>query len=264
MPSASIIEGAQPLSASGSGANADTGVAVVHGFTGNPVSVRPMADAFVTEGCTVEMPLLPGHGTTWRDMSRTRYSDWRAEVERVVDDLRQRTSRVVLFGFSLGGTIALDLAEQKGDEIAALVLVNTPILDRTEITAKLAPILQYVLPVVPSSLAGIAKNDCAKGGDEKAYPYTPSKAGYSFTRELPRIRRDIGLVKCPVLVAYSAQDHTVPAANAKWLLKALGDRATELVLERSYHLALLDYDAVVLQHATLDFVARTTDAGATG
>ena len=263
MASPAIIEGAQPLSATGTGPNADVGVAVVHGFTGNPTSVRPMADVLVTEGYTVEMPRLPGHGTTWQDMRRTRYRDWRSEVERVANDLRKRTSQLVLFGFSLGGTLALDLAEQLGDDVSALILVNTPILDRTQLTARLAPVLQYVLPVVPSSLAGIAKNDCAKGGDEHAYAFTPSKAGYSFTRELPRIRRDIGLVSCPVLVEYSAQDHTVPAANSKWLVSSLGERATELVLERSYHLALLDYDAVVLQQATLDFIRRVTAGAST-
>ena len=39
------------------------GVLVQHGFTGNPQSMRPLAQAFAAAGCTVSLPLLPGHGT---------------------------------------------------------------------------------------------------------------------------------------------------------------------------------------------------------
>ena len=39
------------------------GVLVQHGFTGNPVSMRPWAEDLAARGYAVEMPLLPGHGT---------------------------------------------------------------------------------------------------------------------------------------------------------------------------------------------------------
>jgi len=67
-----LIPGAEPLSAAGS----DVGVLVVHGFTGNPSTMRPLADALVAAGLTVEMPRLPGHGTTIDDMATTTWADW--------------------------------------------------------------------------------------------------------------------------------------------------------------------------------------------
>ncbi len=71
---APIIPGAEPWSAPG-GSN---GVLVLHGFTGNPQSMRPLAEALAAAGFTVELPLLPGHGTAVEDMVPTRWEDWSA------------------------------------------------------------------------------------------------------------------------------------------------------------------------------------------
>ena len=74
--------GAEPWSSPGEGARAKIGVMLVHGFTGSPISLRPLAELLAGRGFAVELPLLPGHGTTWREMLPTRYEDWRAEVVR--------------------------------------------------------------------------------------------------------------------------------------------------------------------------------------
>ena len=256
-----VIPGAEPWSSAGEGERGKVGVAVVHGFTGNPNSTRPLGEAIAREGYTVEVVRLPGHGTHWRDMARTRYRDWRRAVERVVDDLGERCDHVVLIGFSIGATLALDVAADRPTAVSALVCVNTTILDRDDPIAKVAGVLQYVLPVVPSTLAGIKKNDVAKeGGDEKAYAYTPAKTGYSVVKELPGLRDRLAKVTMPVLVAYSRQDHTAPMKNSQALLKLLGsDDVTELVFERSYHLVTLDHDADLLVDEATKFIQRVTN-----
>ena len=62
-----IIPGCEPWSAEGG----PHGVLVLHGFTGNPQSMRGLAEAFAAAGFTVELPLLPGHGTSVDDMVAT-------------------------------------------------------------------------------------------------------------------------------------------------------------------------------------------------
>jgi carboxylesterase len=74
-----IIEGAEPWSHVGEGPH---GALVVHGFTGNPGSMRGVAEALAAAGFHVEMPLLPGHGTRVEDMLPTRWADWRAVPRR--------------------------------------------------------------------------------------------------------------------------------------------------------------------------------------
>jgi len=69
---APILPGAEPYSATGD----ERGALVLHGFTGNPQSMRGLALALADAGLTVELPLLPGHGTDIADMVPTTWADW--------------------------------------------------------------------------------------------------------------------------------------------------------------------------------------------
>lgn len=260
-----VLDGAAAWSAEGRGDNAEVGVAVVHGFTGNPHSTRPLGRALADAGYTVEVPRLPGHGTHWRDMSRYRYADWRGAVNRIVDDLHRRCGQVVLVGLSLGGTIVLDETARRchagvGHRIAGVATINTPVLDPDSALARFNRLLQYVIPAAPRDLAGLPSNDIAKvGADERAYATVPAKAGYSVQREYPRIRRRLAAIDVPVLVLQADQDHTVPPKNADAILEHLGtDDVDRVDLERSYHVATLDHDAELIEERVLAFVERVT------
>ena len=70
-----VLPEAQPWSHDGG----RVGALCIHGFTGNPSAMRPVAEAFAAAGYSVELPRLPGHGTTVEDMITTGWSDWTAE-----------------------------------------------------------------------------------------------------------------------------------------------------------------------------------------
>jgi carboxylesterase len=93
-----IRPGAEPWSSDGDA----TGVLVLHGFTGSPASMRPWGEALAAEGWTVRVPRLPGHGTTWQEMNRTRWEDWYGECERGLRELTSRCDRVFVAGLSTG------------------------------------------------------------------------------------------------------------------------------------------------------------------
>ena len=96
-----IIPGCEPWSADGG----PHGVLVLHGFTGNPQSMRGLAEAFAAAGFAVELPLLPGHGTSVDDMIDTGWADWSAAAEAAYVDLAARVDRVVVAG-PLDGRVA--------------------------------------------------------------------------------------------------------------------------------------------------------------
>jgi carboxylesterase len=256
---------AQPWSAPGQGPRARIGIVVSHGFTGNPSSVRPLGEALAARGFRVEVPRLPGHGTSIRDMIRTRYDDWRRAVAEARDRLARECDTVVLSGLSMGGTIVLDLAGSEPDRVAGVVAINPQLLDREGVLEKLAPYIARVLPRVPASAAGLVKNDIAKpGGDEKAYGWVPTKAANSFLASLPRIRASLRGCRVPLLVAYSKQDHSVPPANSLAVPGLVGDggQVEMLPLERSYHVATLDYDLDLIVERAASFAdAAAAQAG---
>ena len=252
-----ILQGADAWSAPGSGERARVGIVVSHGFTGNPTSTRALGEALAAAGFAVEVVRLPGHGTHWRDMMRTRYADWRGEVERTLDELARAGKKCVLAGLSMGGTIVLDLACSRAADVAGVVAIAAAVLDREGFVARAAPVLEWVLPVVPAKAAGLVKNDIAKGGDERAYSMVPARAGNSMLRELPRIRRELETLRVPALVCYSPQDHSVPPESSRAVLRLLaGKDVTELVLERSYHVATMDHDLDLLVERITQFADR--------
>src|SRR5436190_3273338 len=114
-----ILPGAEPWSVDGGLA----GALCLHGFTGNPTSMRGVAEAFAAAGFSVELPRLPGHGTSVEDMKPTRWADWSGEAEAAYQRLAARTERVVVAGLSMGGSLTLWTALQH-PEVAGIVCIN--------------------------------------------------------------------------------------------------------------------------------------------
>ena len=125
-----VLPGAEPFSAAG-GPN---GALVLHGFTGSPQSMRPLAEAFAAAGFTTELPLLPGHGTSVEDMLKTSWADWSAAAEAAYLDLASRCDKVVVAGLSMGGTLTLWLATRH-PEIAGIVPINAAAMPMTDMVA---------------------------------------------------------------------------------------------------------------------------------
>jgi carboxylesterase len=243
-----IVPGAEPWSCDGN----DVGVLVLHGFTGSPASVRPWGQALGAEGWTVRVPRLPGHGTTWQEMNTTRWEDWYAEADRNFRELREICGHVFVMGLSMGGTLTLGLAEQYGDRIDGIVLVNASV--HTERPDRfLLPVLQLVVPGFP----GIS-NDIAKPGqDEVAYTKIPLKAAHSLSGLWSRVKSDIAKVSQPVLLFRSAVDHVVEPSNAAFILSNVSSADVhEEVLPDSFHVATLDHDAEVIVRDSIAFVRR--------
>lgn len=234
----------------------EVGVLVLHGFTGNPVAVRPIAEALADAGYAVEVPLLPGHGTTWQEMNRTGWRHWVAEAVAGLERLRQRSSRQVLVGMSMGGTLALHLAASRGEELDGLVVVN-PVLRTRDPRLKVLGVLKWVLP----SLPGVG-NDIAKpGGEEQAYDRVPLKALASLIELQKIVRSSVGRVSIPTLVLTSRTDHVVDPRDSVEVVESVTGPVEQVWLERSYHVATLDYDAQLVLDRTLDFVKRVTEDG---
>jgi carboxylesterase len=230
------------------------GVLVVHGFTGSPASMRPWAEDLAARGYAVEMPLLPGHGTRWQDLNKVTWSEWVETVDGAFDRLAAENDVVFAVGLSMGGSLSLRLAADRGDELAGIVLVNVAV-DTMRKDAALLPVLQRFVPAFP----GI-RNDIKKPGmDEIAYPVMPLKAAYEMSRGWAELRRDLPRITIPVLYFRSAEDHVADLASSKALHASLSSKDfEERVLEDSYHVACLDNDAPRIFAESAEFIERVT------
>lgn len=246
----SLPPDASPFTADGG----PVGVLLVHGFTGSPASMRPWGEYLAADGFTVAVPRLPGHGTTWRELNSTTWQDWYAEASRSLDTLRDGCEEVFVAGLSMGGCLALRLAEERGDDVAGLILVN-PSVASTDRRLAALPLVKRFVP----SLAGVG-NDIKKAGvDEHCYDRTPLKALDSLRQMWKLTREDLPKVTSPLLVFRSVEDHIVEPLSTQMITQRVSSRdVTERVLDNSYHVATLDNDADSIFTESAEFIHKRT------
>src|SRR5690625_5919806 len=85
------------------------GLLLCHGFTGSPQSLRPWAQDHADRGWDVDLPLLPGHGSTWPQMARTTWQDWYGRVHDAALDLSREHGPIAVGGLSMAGALTLTL-----------------------------------------------------------------------------------------------------------------------------------------------------------
>ncbi len=232
---------------------------VLHGFTGNPQSMRPLAEAVAKAGFTVELPLLPGHGTDLSDMVPTRWSDWSTAAEAAYEALAARCDKVVVAGLSMGGTLTCWLAEHH-PEIAGIALVN-PQVDPPD--AELRAGLQAMLDAGTESFDAIGSDIKAEGVTESAYSGTPLAALLSLFEGNDGVHAHLGEIHCPVLLLNSREDHVVAPVSGDVLERSVGGHVERIILENSYHVATLDNDAPLIEERVVEFAARVLDGPGT-
>jgi carboxylesterase len=246
-----LVADAQPFSADGG----PIGVVVSHGFTGMPSSVRPWAEHLAGAGYSVRLPLLPGHGATWRETNRSRWPQWYATVEQSYRELAERCTAVFGVGLSMGATLVTRLAQVHPDGVAGLVLVN-PAYGTRRFDAKLAPYISWIVKSRPAIGGDIKK----PGVEEDAADRTPVVAFASLQKLWKVTVADLPALRAPVRMYRSREDHVVDDLSAALLKKgAVNTTVEEIILENSYHVATLDNDAPTIFEGSVEFIESLVD-----
>jgi carboxylesterase len=244
------MPGCEPFSAAGGRA----GALVLHGFTGNPQSMRGLAQAFAAAGFTVELPLLPGHGTSIEDMVETGWHDWSTAVEAAYQDLAARCERVVVAGLSMGGTLATWIAAHH-PEVAGLIAINAAVEPATEETIGfLRQTVESGTEILPAIGSDVADPD----SKELAYEGTPLRPLLTLMEAQEDIDPRLGEIRCPVLILTSRNDHVVPPTASDYLAERVSGPVERVWYDRSYHVITLDYDKADVEARAVEFAKKVT------
>jgi carboxylesterase len=246
-----LLPGAEPVDLPGG----PVGALLSHGVHRHDAEHAAVGRAPRRRRADRERPRLPGHGTRWQDMNATRFSDWYGEIERTFDDLRARCETVFVMGLSMGGTLALRLAELRPSEVAGLVVVNAS----SAPTARTPSWRRSCRRCSRRSPASAATS--RSPGQGAGLRPDPAQGRRVAAEGLAGRAADLHRISCPVLVYRSRVDHVVPPVSGELLLRGLaGGTVEERVLEDSYHVATLDHDAPAIFDGSLDFVRAHTPA----
>lgn len=251
-----VKPGCEPFAAEGSGANARTGVVLIHGFTGSPDSTVPWAKHLNERGYRVNAIRLPGHGTSWQDANTKTFADLQGAADEAFEEMAEHSDRVFLMAQSFGCALALRIAADKPDSVAGVVLVNPWIrADGVASWQKHFAPLQRFLPYLTKSLPGVASDIADPTKEELGYDKLPvvlvastlNTAFHELHDRLPR-------VTAPIQLHLSTVDHVLAANNAELIRSTVHSPIEEHSLTRSYHVATLDYDAPSIFESSVAFM----------
>ncbi|TWT13137.1 carboxylesterase [Planomicrobium sp. CPCC 101079] len=239
-----ILEGAEPYTAEGG----RIGILVSHGFTGTTQSMRPLGEAFAEKGYTVSIPRLKGHGTHPEEMEQTTYHDWIASIDEAFAWLNERCDLIFMAGLSMGGTLALYIAENH-PEIRAISLVNAAVD---------VPSMVAVTDMQDVRFLDAIGSDIKKTGvTELAYEMTPVASVKQLLKFMAEVRSNLAKVQCPTLIFVSPEDHVVPANNAQIIYDEISSKEKSIIeMPDSYHVATLDNDQQRIIDETLAFFKK--------
>ena len=195
----------------------ETVVLLVHGFTGTPWEMAPLACHLATKGITSVAVRLPGHGTTPEDLARRRFEEW---VETVIDGhqlLKKEGKQQIAVGLSTGAMVTM--AAHLSRHFDGLALLSPYLRTRSRL-APFAGILRHFIPYQKRAITA----------DESHHYYDkrPVAGIYQLNRLIKSVKGHLPAIKVPTLVACAQGDATVDPDSAIEIYHRLGSQHKEL------------------------------------
>jgi len=234
-------------------------VLCLHGLTGTPYEVAPIAHALADESFAVRAPLLAGHDdldsledSSWHDWYQSAEAELDAllEAEHGRDHDPDQGREVVVLGFSMGALLALRLAALRPADVRAAVVLSVPL----EVPAWQRPLIEGMARLRETPVLGplVGLWPKRRGPDvrvEAERVASPSMDAFPYPAlaQLVALQADVArllpLVRTPLLLVHGALDHVAPAELSDRVAQRVSaDRVERVVLPRSFHILAHDLD----------------------
>jgi carboxylesterase len=234
-------------------------VLLLHGLTGTPAEVRPIADALATAGFAVHVPLHAGH----RDpeaLAEHGWRDWYASAEAALLQFAGEGRRIVVAGFSMGAVLALRLAALHRPRIAGVASISV-MLELPAWQVRLAAWLarlhrdrlyRHFVGHFPKRAVDV--RIFARSQQSPSLRVFPFAAIAELGALQDDVRRRLGHITAPLLLLHGRYDHTAPPEHSERVAQAVGSALVRRVLlPRSFHIVGDDLDRAQVCSEVVEF-----------
>ncbi len=255
------------------------GVLLVHGITGSPTEMKPLARKLTAEGFTVACPQLAGHCSTLKELKATRWTDWYASLEASLDFLSGECDKVYVVGLSMGALLALKLAaDHPGRVHGVAALSATFFYDGWNIPhwkqrfllpllvySPLRYLFSYREPApygikderIRSLIAKLYEGNSANMPEKYGYSEFPGVTILETFRLIRAVKRDLPRMGTPLLIVHSTEDDMASLENAKYLASRVSSRHVEtFYVDDTYHVLTLDRRKEDVANRVTEFFLR--------
>ncbi len=228
------------------------GVLLLHGLTATPAEVRPLGEALRTAGYTVAAPVLPGHGTSPRDLNHVKWQDWLNAAELSYQSLQKQCDKIFVGGESTGAIIALLLANRHPEIVGALTYAPALKLALSRVNVLRTYIASPFIPWLPKP--GL-KNDGVSLW--QGYRVNPLKGIIQLFKLQKEVHKILPKINQPILVIEGENDKTIAPNCGEIICDNTASTHTEhYILPESSHVVLVDEARNTAIKLTLEFMEK--------
>ncbi len=230
---------------------------LLHGFTGSPWEVRPLAEALAARGYFVHCPLLPGHGSTGEAMLFVDHRDWVRAAIAAQREL-EGAQHFIFAGLSMGALLSLALAGREPEKLRGLVLM-APAWKLRGKSGRLVRRLRWL------GLHGLKARWLYKKTTDLMDPDGLAQAPILPRYPLARLfdlflvrdlaKEALPRVRCPTLLISAENDHVIDGTGIDALERKLR-QVTRVRLNEGAHIIPRDRDRARLNAEVSEFVDR--------
>lgn len=240
---------------------------LVHGLTSSAEEMEGLSKFLHSEGYSVLGTLLKGHNTSVKYLSDTNWRDWYSSVERDFNFLRKKCSKIYVIGLSIGATLSIHLAANKGKEISGLVLLS-PAIYYSNPLVKFTPLLKHFRKYSVKDYRKFypgRKDAFFDIADEKAianriaYKKVPLASLASALKLIRVAKKEIKKIKAPTLIVHSLADHTIRPGSASFVyshLRLEKENKALLYIKKSGHVITVDFDKKLVFSKIINFLKK--------
>jgi carboxylesterase len=255
-------------------------VFLVHGITGTPTELRFFANELNNAGYTVLCNMLPGHGSTMKELKRVRWQEIYSACERDFLRLQKRHKQSFVGGLSIGALVAMHLACLHPDKTSGIVGLGPTLFYDGWAQYKGRFLLDFVwhIPILRQSIVvreswpyGL-KDEALRDKVDRYYkriatrkisnnaatfgtPYFPIACLYQGYLLSKLVKKELPLIKCPLILFHSSNDDMASAKNSQYIYDRIGSADKSLILlENSYHMITIDQDRERVARETVNFL----------
>lgn len=249
-----------------------TGFLLIHGLGGTPVELRYVAQGLARAGHTVLCCQLAGHCGTVDELRNSTWQAWYKSVEAAHDRLKQHCDTIIAGGLSMGGILAVHLAQNRPSEVHGLALYAPTIkLDGWSMPWYSAALRllrpkfihwEFDLPehepygIKDERLRAFVVNSMLSGDSSQAGVFsTPLRCFANFNELVSVIKKRLGSVTAPALIMHPRDDDIASLDNALYLQRKLGGLVDVVVMDDSYHIITLDRQRHLVVERSLTFAS---------
>ncbi len=204
-----ILPGAGPFYFKGN----NTGILLIHGGGGGTCAdLKPLAEDLHSKGgFTINVPLLPGYGTTPQDLRKTQIENWKSALYSEFSILNNKCDRVFVGGHSMGGVLTLIIAANYS--LDGIFTISAPI--------GIQNFLFYLVPIFKIFIKyhTIDSEHFIQDTDGKwvGYNKIPLNIATKLKNLMKEMKQSLNEINCPSLIFQGKRDSEIKRKSMEYI-----------------------------------------------